>query len=141
MEATTSRVDEVDNPATEGDNGQASIDGFSGEWSITKTNADQNANVCMAALTPQQINDRLSLRWSVQITPVTLYAAINLSLAFGSEYSGLLTQSEIWRAVFLGASAFAFSESLNLTFHYGCVVATCAVLPNCCAIIRYLVVQ
>ena len=128
MELATSRVD-VDNPAADGDNGQAtSIDGFSGDWSITKTNADQNANVCMAALTPQQINDRLSLRWSVQITPVTLYAAINLSLAFGSEYSGLVTQSEIWRAVFLGASAFAFSESLYLTFHNGCTaMSTCYV--------------
>eukprot|EP01043_Picozoa_sp_COSAG02_P114449 COSAG02_NODE_50750_length_318_cov_1.168950_1_plen_64_part_01 len=58
----------VDNPAADGDNEQ-SIDGFSGDWSVAKSNANQNPNVCMAALTPQQISDRLSLRWSVQITP------------------------------------------------------------------------
>ena len=110
--AATSKV--VNNPVARNDQMEhdQTVDGFSGDWSIGKTNAEQNANVCTAALTPQQINDRLSTRWSVQITPVTLYAAINLSLAFGSEYSGLLTQRDLWRTVFLGVSAFGFSASV-----------------------------
>ena len=71
------------------------------------------ANLCMAALTPQQIHDRLAARWTVQVTPAALKAAINLSLAFGSEYIGLSGQPELWRSIYMTVSAAAFSFNLN----------------------------
>ena len=60
-----------------------------------------DANLCMVQLEPQQIHDRLAARWGLQVTPVTLMAAINLSLAFGSEYSGLAGQSSVWKTIFM----------------------------------------
>ena len=99
------------NPAARDDDEPAA--GFSGEYNPManpKAVMNMNANVCMAALTPQQINDRLALRWSVQVTPVALFAAINLSLAFGSEYLGIAEQTELYKNVFMTVSAAAFSE-------------------------------
>ena len=72
-----------------------------------------NINLCMGALTPQQIHDRLAARWALQVTPATLKAAINLSLAFGSEYIGLSGQSELWRSIWMAISAPAFVLNLN----------------------------
>ena len=72
-----------------------------------------NINLCMGALTPQQIHDRLAARWALQVTPATLKAAINLSLAFGSEYIGLSGQSELWRSIWMAISAAAFVLNLN----------------------------
>eukprot|EP01046_Picozoa_sp_COSAG06_P077490 COSAG06_NODE_25258_length_641_cov_0.950185_1_plen_141_part_10 len=68
-------------------------------------------NLCMLALTPQQIHDRLTGRWSNQLVPTALMASVNLSLAFGSEYAGLTGSDEIgdvYRHVYLSASIVAF---------------------------------
>jgi hypothetical protein len=59
--------------------GIQTIGGSSGSW----------GDECLLALTPRQIHDRLHSRWVEQITPATLRAAINLSLAFGSEWTGV----------------------------------------------------
>ena len=68
-------------------------------------------NLCMLALTPQQIHDRLAGRWSNQLVPTALMASVNLSLAFGSEYAGLTSSEElgdVFRHVFLSVSIVAF---------------------------------
>ena len=89
-----------------------------------------SANLCMGALTPQQIHDRLAARWTVQVTPRTLAAAINLSLAFGSEYIGLSGQPELWRSIYMTVSAAAFVFNMNAAGLFVQQVADVARVPD-----------
>ena len=77
-----------------------------------------DANLCMLQLEPRQIHDRLAARWGLQVTPVTLMAAINLSLAFGSEYNGLAGQSSVWKTIFMSFSASGFVFNIFAANHF-----------------------
>ena len=77
-----------------------------------------DANLCMLQLESRQIHDRLAARWGLQVTPVTLMAAINLSLAFGSEYNGLAGQSSVWKTIFMSLSASGFVFNCFAANHF-----------------------
>ena len=62
------------------------------EWSTMQAMKDAkslNPNLPMTQLSPDQIHDRLTARWSTQIVTVTLMAGIHISLLFGSEFVNL----------------------------------------------------
>eukprot|EP01052_Picozoa_sp_SAG31_P008237 SAG31_NODE_412_length_15972_cov_3.590626_8_plen_228_part_00 len=50
---------------------------------------NMNPNFPMLQLSPDQIHDRLTARWSAQMVQVTLMAGIHISLMFGSEFINL----------------------------------------------------
>lgn len=92
-----------------------------------------NPDLCMLALSPQQIHQRLTERWANQLVPATLLAGINLSLAFGSEYTGLVSVggiNEVTRQVFLCASVAAFSLRLVLVTAYVQLISDLGRVPD-----------
>ena len=89
-----------------------------------------DANLCMLQLEPRQIHDRLAARWGLQVTPVTLMAAINLSLAFGSEYSGLAGQSSVWKTIFMSFSVSGFVLNCFAANHFVQQVADLGRVPD-----------
>ena len=51
-------------------------------------NQHMEPNECMAALPSNEAHGQLCARWTVQTTPLLLYATINLALSFGAEIPG-----------------------------------------------------
>eukprot|EP01043_Picozoa_sp_COSAG02_P022432 COSAG02_NODE_1166_length_14154_cov_19.442191_10_plen_233_part_00 len=82
--------------------------------------ANMNPNLPMMQLSPNQIHDRLTARWSTQMVQVTLMAGIHLSLMFGSEFASLdfdqffVDESATrWvKTVYVWCSVFAFIGNL-----------------------------
>ena len=92
-----------------------------------------NPNLCMLALTPEQIHERLTGRWSNQLVPTTLMASINLSLAFGSEYAGLTSSGELGdalRHLFLSVSIIAFFLRMMVVQSFVQLIADLGRVPD-----------
>ena len=86
-------------------------------WQDAKT---MNPNLPMMQLSPNQIHDRLTARWSAQMVQVTLMAGIHISLMFGSEFASLgfdqyfaNESTARWvKTVYVWLSVFAFIGNL-----------------------------
>jgi hypothetical protein len=116
--------------------------GVNGLAAYARENKGSGLNDSMQLLTPQEVHDRLSSRWSVQTTPLLLSAGINLSLSFGSEALALKegfmrghdsvekTDEELLYNIFMFVSASAFILNMMSFAAFVRAIADLGRVPN-----------